>query len=87
MRFEKRPHALPRYSPVGSKLFVKPNEFSQPIVYVPPLAGEPLENDPEPTTEFPAPPPEAVVEVVFPVELFLLPHPAANATSKITAVT
>ena len=30
------PHASPRYSPVGSKLSVKPNEASQPIVAVPP---------------------------------------------------
>ena len=28
--------ASPRYSPVGSKLSVKPNEFSQPTVSVPP---------------------------------------------------
>src|SRR6478609_9822772 len=31
------PHASPRYSPVGSKLSVKPNEASQPTVSVPPV--------------------------------------------------
>ena len=32
------PHASPRYSPVGSKLSVKPNDASQPTVSVPPAA-------------------------------------------------
>ena len=31
--------ASPRYSPVGSKLSVNPNEFSQPTRYVPPLSA------------------------------------------------
>ena len=34
--------ASPRYSPVGSKLSVNPNEFSQPTRYVPPVPPLPL---------------------------------------------
>src|SRR5581483_13393 len=80
-RLEYRPHALPRYSPVGSKLSVKPNEPSQPTVYVPPLAGDPLLNVPgyEPVEL------EELEELELPVEpeldFFLLPQPAANTTS------
>ena len=75
---------MPRYSPVGSKLLVKPNEASQPTVYVPPFAGVPLLNVPVPTTELPEL--EELVVVVVELELdFFEPHPAASAASATTA--
>ena len=69
---------------MGSKLLVKPNDCSQPTVYVPPLAGVPLLNVPEPTTELPELE-EVVVVVVEPELDFFEPHPAASAASATTA--
>src|SRR5579885_782160 len=74
------PHAWPRYSPVGSKLSLKPNDCSQPVRYTPPRAAEPLPY--VPFEEPGAPPPPPVVDP--PVCFEPPPQPAAAATSTTT---
>src|SRR5262245_28400170 len=64
--------ASPRYSPVGSKLFVNPNEFSQPTRYTPPFAP-PLGLAPAEVGEEPEPPHAASTATRAP--------PAASAAS------
>src|SRR5581483_11922203 len=79
-------HALPRYSPVGSKLSVNPNDCSQPTVYVPPFLGVPLLKL---APGVMVPPLGVVVPaaaVVVPFELFFEePHPATRTASATNA--